>query len=372
MAREEGDSVGTAIPVRSADQVGVLTNAFNVLVDRFAAAEHAYRQDLAGALAYDRDRSAFLAALSHELRTPLNAILGFTEVLLAEVDGPLSAEARENLMVVRTSGEHLRSLIGDILDLVGAGIRRAPAQPPPRGRVRHRGRSRARSALTAQEKPIEVKLDGGSATAWADPRRIRQILGNVIGNAIKFTSEGYVSVHVAGPRPLRRGRACRTADRASRRKSRRRSSRSTARRATSARGAWAPGSAWRSRAAWCRCTADSSKFRATSAVARASRSSFRRSRREARSRRRAEAHPAAGALAARGSGGRRMIAAAARLTRGVLSWQLAFSVTTALLVGLLAPAAALAQRPGDLAGNGRAAASRSSAAARVRSAIRRG
>jgi signal transduction histidine kinase len=198
MAREEGDSVGTAIPVRSADQVGVLTNAFNVLVDRFAAAEHAYRQDLAGALAYDRDRSAFLAALSHELRTPLNAILGFTEVLLAEVDGPLSTEAREDLMVVRTSGEHLRSLIGDILDLsaLESGELQLSRHHVDVFGVAVEVVREAR--LTAQEKPLEVNLDGGSATAWADPRRIRQILGNVIGNAIKFTTEGYVNVHVQG------------------------------------------------------------------------------------------------------------------------------------------------------------------------------
>ena len=196
MAREEGDSVGSSIPVRSADQVGVLTNAFNVLVDRFAAAEHAYRQDLAGALAYDRDRSAFLAALSHELRTPLNAVLGFTEVLLAEVDGPLSAEARENLMVVRTSGEHLRSLIGDILDL--SALESGELQLSRRHvdvfeiaeEVVREGR------IAAQEKPLNVQLEGGATTAFADPRRIRQILGNVVGNAIKFTSEGHVTVRV--------------------------------------------------------------------------------------------------------------------------------------------------------------------------------
>ncbi len=87
MAREGADPTGKPIPVRSVDLVGLLTSAFNVLVDRFTAAEHAYRQDLSGALAYDRDRSDFLAALSHELRTPLNAILGFTDVLLSEVDG---------------------------------------------------------------------------------------------------------------------------------------------------------------------------------------------------------------------------------------------------------------------------------------------
>ena len=116
MAATEGEPVVRPIPVRSADQVGVLTSAFNELAARFSSAELAYRRDLAGALAYDRERSTFLAALSHELRTPLNAILGFTEVLISEVDGPLRPEARENLEVVRTSGRHLAELVDDILE----------------------------------------------------------------------------------------------------------------------------------------------------------------------------------------------------------------------------------------------------------------
>jgi signal transduction histidine kinase len=113
------DSTGATapIPVRTIDQVGQLTASFNMLLGRFRAAESAYRQDLTEANAFDQDRSAFLAALSHELRTQLNAILGFTDVLLAEVEGPISDDVRENLTIVRTSGNHLRALIDDILAL---------------------------------------------------------------------------------------------------------------------------------------------------------------------------------------------------------------------------------------------------------------
>src|SRR5262249_16033072 len=108
MARPDAAPAGEAIPIRSLDQVGVLTAAFNVLVTRFAAAERTYRADLLGAAQMDRERSAFLAGFSHELRTPLNAILGFAHELESEVDGPLSTEARESLAIIRTSGEHLR------------------------------------------------------------------------------------------------------------------------------------------------------------------------------------------------------------------------------------------------------------------------
>ena len=196
MASQDADPSGKPVPVRSVDQIGLLTGAFNVLVERFAAAEQAYRQDLAGALAYDRDRSAFLAALSHELRTPLNAILGFTEVLLSEVDGELSAEARENLEVVRSSGEHLRSLIGDILDLsaLESGeleLTRAAvdAHALADDVVRE-------ARVVAQAKGVSVELEGRPAEAWADARRLRQIVGNLVSNAVKFTSEGSVRVRV--------------------------------------------------------------------------------------------------------------------------------------------------------------------------------
>ncbi|MCA9630475.1 MAG: HAMP domain-containing histidine kinase [Myxococcales bacterium] len=187
---------GRLIPVRSADQVGLLTSAFNVLVERFAAAEHAYRQDLATAQAHDRDRSAFLAALSHELRTPLNAVLGFADVLLAEVDGPLSEEARENLEIVRKSGDHLRALIDDILDL--SGLESGEFQLS-RGNVdlfNVASQVVREARATISNKPVELRLIGGSSSVWADERRLRQIIGNLVGNAVKFTREGFVEVAV--------------------------------------------------------------------------------------------------------------------------------------------------------------------------------
>ena len=198
MAATEGLPVVRPIPVRSADQVGLLAGAFNELAARFAAAEHAYRKDLAGALAYDRDRSAFLAALSHELRTPLNAILGFADVLLSEVDGPLSDENKENLLIVRASGRHLASLVDDILDLSAmesGELRLTQALV----NVYEVAEEVVREAeMAALGKPLVVQLEGTAANAWADRRRIRQILGNVVGNAVKFTQEGCVRVRVTG------------------------------------------------------------------------------------------------------------------------------------------------------------------------------
>lgn len=197
MARPDAASIGEIVPVRTVDQVGAMTHAFNELVERFREAKEAYEEDLNMAVSMEQDRSAFLAALSHELKTPLNVILGFADVLLAEVEGPLSAEARENLEVVHASGAHLKALIKDILDLSALesgeiSLERSllDAYPIAADVVReHR--------VTAQTKGLELTLSGETAEVWADPVRVRQMLGNLVGNALKFTREGGVSVYIS-------------------------------------------------------------------------------------------------------------------------------------------------------------------------------
>ena len=161
-----------------------------------AAAEHAYRQDLTGALAHDKDRSAFLAALSHELRTPLNAILGFSDILLSELDGPLSDDARENLEVVHQSGEHLRSLINDILDLSALESREIRLKFHSLDLQKVAEEVVRELRLTAEGKGLQLRLEGGAAVAWGDALRVRQVIGNIVSNAVKFTSEGEVVVQV--------------------------------------------------------------------------------------------------------------------------------------------------------------------------------
>ncbi|MEY2931267.1 MAG: hypothetical protein RL033_2016 [Pseudomonadota bacterium] len=187
---------GQAVMVRGVDQVGQLTVAFNRLVERFYAAEDAYRRDLSGALSYERERSDFLAALSHELRTPLNVILGFADVLLSEVDGPLSAEARENLQVVRQSGSHLRSLINDILDLSALETGRLNLQLKKTNLWSIAADVVRESRVAAEAKDLNIEIQGEPVEAVADQLRIRQVLGNLVSNAIKFTSRGGVMVIV--------------------------------------------------------------------------------------------------------------------------------------------------------------------------------
>ncbi|HVZ33523.1 MAG TPA: HAMP domain-containing sensor histidine kinase [Polyangiaceae bacterium] len=188
---------GQTVVVRGVDQVGQLTVAFNRLVERFYAAEEAYRRDLSGALNYERERSDFLAALSHELRTPLNVILGFADVLLSEVDGPLSSEARENLTVVRQSGSHLRSLINDILDLSALETGRLNLQLKSTSLWNIALDVVRESRLAAEAKNLSIEVQGEAVEAVADQLRVRQVLGNLVSNAIKFTSQGGIVVDVA-------------------------------------------------------------------------------------------------------------------------------------------------------------------------------
>jgi signal transduction histidine kinase len=198
LARDQSEGVGGQIPVRTFDQVGVLTAAFDALLERFAAAERAYRHDLEQADALDRARARFLATLSHELRTPLHAILGFADVLLSEVDGPLGPSAREDLEVIRSSGEHLRALIDDVLDLsaIELGSLRLERRAVDVTEIAEQVVRESLPALAGRD--LGVRLEGErGAVAHADPQRVRQILANLVGNAVKFTARGEVTVRVA-------------------------------------------------------------------------------------------------------------------------------------------------------------------------------
>lgn len=198
MAQVRTEPTGELIPARTMDEVGLLTTAFNKLVGRFGKAEKAYRQDLTRASAADRERAAFLAAVSHELRSPLNAILGFADILMEEVDGPLSASAKEEVEQIRGSGAHLLTLINDILEFsaLESGQLRLT-----RGRVDLTGLAnevvREARGLVG-EKPLTIRVEGdASLVARIDGRRVRQVLGNLVNNAIKFTQRGEVVVRVA-------------------------------------------------------------------------------------------------------------------------------------------------------------------------------
>jgi signal transduction histidine kinase len=193
----QGGVMVDTVPLRSLDQVGLLSAALNSLIQRFAAAEERYREDLQAAAHLDQERSEFLAGLSHELRTPLNAILGFTHLLESEDDGPLTTEAKESLALIRTSGEHLKTLIDDILDLSAMETGQLRLSRALVDVVSVAEEVVREMRATVKGRRVELSVAGGRGNiAWADPRRLRQVLTNLVANAIKATAQGMVRIQV--------------------------------------------------------------------------------------------------------------------------------------------------------------------------------
>lgn len=197
MADTRSEAVSELVPIRAIDEVGVLTVAFNELVGQFKVAERAYRTDLDRARSVDRERAAFLAAVSHELRSPLNAILGFADVLMNEVDGELTPSAREGVEQIKGSGERLLELISDILEFsaLESGQLRLKCAIVD---IANATSSVVRElAVTVRGKPVVLRLEAPAPVmAYVDPRRFRQIVQNLVGNALKFTQSGQVVVSV--------------------------------------------------------------------------------------------------------------------------------------------------------------------------------
>ena len=139
-----------------------------------------------------RLKDEFLANMSHELRTPLNAILGMSEALQEQVYGPLNDKQSRSLRTVEQSGRHLLSLINDILDVSKIEAGKVELEI---GSVSVEAVSQASLGLikqAAHEKRITVNADFDNApmTIQADERRLKQILVNLLTNAVKFTPEG--------------------------------------------------------------------------------------------------------------------------------------------------------------------------------------
>jgi len=198
MVQVPSEPSGESVPVRSLDEVGALTSAFNQLVSRFVEAERGYRAALDRARAADRDRAAFLAAVSHELRSPLNAILGFADILVQGVDGPLPTETMEEVEQIRASGGHLLELINDILEFSALESGQLRLSCDPVDLVALASEVLREAAGVLQGRPIVVGREGVSRLVIeADLKRVRQIVTNLVANAIKFTQKGEVVVSVA-------------------------------------------------------------------------------------------------------------------------------------------------------------------------------
>jgi signal transduction histidine kinase len=147
----------------------------------------------------NRHKSQFLAQMSHELRTPLNAIIGFSDALRAQYFGELNPKQMEYARFIQQSGQHLLSLINDLLDLAKIEAGRMDLSLSPADVREIVSSSIALVARRAEEKGIAIEsLIADDISTWiADERKLKQVLVNLLSNAVKFTpSGGKVSITV--------------------------------------------------------------------------------------------------------------------------------------------------------------------------------
>jgi PAS domain S-box-containing protein len=145
--------------------------------------------------AANRAKSVFLSSMSHELRTPLNAILGFSNMM--RQDPLLSQEQRENLDIINRSGEHLLALINDVLEMAKIEAGRVQLENVPFDLGALVRDVTDMMHIRAQEKGLQLLIDQSSIFPRyikGDEARLRQMLINLVGNAVKFTQQGSVTV----------------------------------------------------------------------------------------------------------------------------------------------------------------------------------
>jgi len=146
----------------------------------------------------DHLKSMFIASMSHELRTPLNSILGFTGILLMGMSGELSAVQKKQLGMVKKSARHLLELINDVIDVskIEAGKTELNMEAFDIGELVHDvGES---FAVIAANKGLRLEWNkDGKVEVSSDRRRVRQILMNLVGNAVKFTESGTVAISLS-------------------------------------------------------------------------------------------------------------------------------------------------------------------------------
>jgi len=154
-------------------------------------------QSAAAADASNRAKSTFLSTMSHEIRTPMNAILGYAQLMLR--DPSLGPDAKKNLDIIGRSGAHLLGLINDVLDMSKIEAGRIELNPVTFNLSGLLHDLAAMFQLRAEAKALhfEMLVDGENVPyVTADEGKIRQMLINLLGNAIKFTAQGQITMHV--------------------------------------------------------------------------------------------------------------------------------------------------------------------------------
>jgi signal transduction histidine kinase len=183
-AISSGDFSGH-VDVENRDELGALGANVNRMNDEL-------RRLYTELEAASRHKSEFLANMSHELRTPLNAIIGFSQVLRDEMVGPVNEKQAEYLDDIISSGNHLLSLINDVLDLskIEAGQVELDVHPFSLREALERGVVMVRERATEHGVRVGFTADPAVEVVDGDERRVKQVIFNLLSNAVKFTPAG--------------------------------------------------------------------------------------------------------------------------------------------------------------------------------------
>ena len=190
------DTMATYLKTEYEGQEGIL--CWLVDIGKLKTAEIELRQAKEAAESASRAKSAFLANMSHEIRTPMNAILGFSQLM--QRDASTTAQHKKHLEIITRSGKFLLSLINDILEMAKIETGRVALNPVPfdlHSLIKDtatifRNQAEAKHLRFTMEKLREIPR-------WVvgDEQKLRQVLFNLLGNALKFTSEGWIALRAS-------------------------------------------------------------------------------------------------------------------------------------------------------------------------------
>lgn len=199
--RKDGSSFWAKLGLHKTNEGAVTEASYSLIIEDITkekAAEEELKATKVAAEAANRTKSAFLANISHEIRTPLGAVLGFAELMSAP--DQTDQERAELYERVKRNGQQLTALINDLLDMSKAEAGRLEVELIDFDLLALLNDIEQTFLPSALEKKIRLRLtidDNVPAAIRSDPTRIRQILSNLLSNALKFTVSGFVHVHVA-------------------------------------------------------------------------------------------------------------------------------------------------------------------------------